>query len=124
MADSFEAVALRVEAGADAAAASISELSREVAYGATREVVRNAARHARGDAPDRPLHVEVIVENGQELSVTVADDGVGLANGGAEGSGLALHATMMAVIGGSLNVESEPGSGTRATVAVPLTSYP
>jgi signal transduction histidine kinase len=39
--------------------------------------------------------------------------------GGYGGHGLALHSTMMAVIGGSMTVESAPGQHTRITLEVP-----
>jgi signal transduction histidine kinase len=121
MADSFESVELRLSEGAEAATAELPELSREVVYGAVREAMRNAARHGRADVPG-DLHVEVRVEDGPDLTIQVADDGVGFAapgEGTRQGSGLELHATMMAVIGGSLQVESKPGGGTRAIISVP-----
>jgi chemotaxis protein histidine kinase CheA len=35
------------------------------------------------------------------------------------GQGLALHSTLLAVIGGSLSVESEPGVYTRVRIRLP-----
>jgi len=123
---SFERATLSVEGGAEEATNGIPELSREVAYGAVREAIRNAARHGRGDSPNRPLYLSVAVHSIDGLRIIVTDDGVGFApsqDTSARGNGLVLHTTMMAVVGGSLEVESAPGSGTRAVVAVPLSPY-
>ena len=52
----------------------------------------------------------------------VEDDGVGLESGdptGGSGQGLALHSTMIGVIGGTLAVEGDPKGGTRVTLALP-----
>ena len=57
-----------------------------------------------------------------ELAIQVEDDGVGLHTGtstGGGGQGLALHSTMLAVVGGTLDVESVPGEHTRVTVRLP-----
>jgi signal transduction histidine kinase len=55
--------------------------------------------------------------------VVIADDGVGLERAGSPstegGHGLTLHGTLMAVVGGSLAVESAPGQGTRVLLSLP-----
>src|SRR3990172_738149 len=43
--------------------------------------------------------------------------------GGDGGHGLALHSTMMAVIGGHLIVESTPGHSTRVTLELPKSAW-
>ncbi len=57
------------------------------------------------------------------LEILIQDNGVGLAqvNGTQAGSGqgLALHSTLLAVIGGSLSVESQPGEYTRVRIYLP-----
>src|SRR5947208_11810433 len=63
MAGSFEQTTMLVDAGAEEAAKAVPEVTREVAYGATREAIRNAARHARGDVPNRPLELDVVVQS-------------------------------------------------------------
>lgn len=71
-------------------------------------------------APGR--EAPAVVSGGDGLYILVEDDGVGLdgSDGSAgEGQGLALHSTMMAVIGGTLTVEGVPGSGTRVSLALP-----
>ena len=124
MAGSFERADVHVADGAEEAAHGLSELSREAAYGAARELVRNAARHGRGDEAGRSLELDVTIEFGDGLRIVVTDNGVGFdaapSGGAVGGSGLVLHTTMMAVVGGSLQVNSAPGSGTQAVVALPL----
>jgi signal transduction histidine kinase len=54
--------------------------------------------------------------------VSVEDSGVGLTavspNNGS-GQGLAIHSTMMAVIGGTLTTDSVPGQYTRVSLTLP-----
>jgi signal transduction histidine kinase len=98
----------------------------EVLFFAAQELIRNAARHGRGDDPERPLHLEVVLD---VTSLSVEDDGVGFrtappplqpAEAVAEGrNGLRFHSTMLAAVGGSLEVAALPGKGTRAVVRFP-----
>jgi signal transduction histidine kinase len=55
---------------------------------------------------------------------TPADESLVTPNGSAGGSGqgLALHSTMMAVVGGSLSTESVPGEYTRVVLSLPVGS--
>ncbi|MSQ10200.1 MAG: hypothetical protein EXR52_04260 [Dehalococcoidia bacterium] len=61
------------------------------------------------------------------MAITLSDDGVGVSapgspNGNADsGHGLALHGTMVAVIGGTLTTEPSPGGGTMVRLFVPMT---
>jgi signal transduction histidine kinase len=64
----------------------------------------------------------------RELDVSEPVSGNGHANGtngangssGGSGQGLALHSTMMAVVGGSLSAESVPGEYTRVVMSLPV----
>ena len=100
-------------------------LITEVLFYAAREVIRNAARYGRGQDSGRVLRllVEILWQDG--LVIRVEDDGAGLEatantndNGGSR-QGLALHSTMMAVIGGTLSLESAPNHYTRITLTIP-----
>jgi signal transduction histidine kinase len=123
----------------------LDPLTAEVVVGAVREVVRNAALHGRGRQPDYPLRLEIEVrgpddlprdahENDahenkdeiklDEIQIIVRDNGVGLspdgpAPAGGSGNGLALHSTMLAVVGGYLTVDSALDGGVQATIVVP-----
>ncbi len=64
--------------------------------------------------------VELMVEdNGVGLEMGVGG-GNGRGNGrGGSGGGLALHSTLMAVVGGTLSTESVPGDYTRVSLVLP-----
>jgi signal transduction histidine kinase len=81
--------------------------------GALREALSNAARHAAASV------VEVEVRAADELSLTVTDNGIGIKPGGRR-SGLVNIEQRAVECGGSLLVESAPGSGTRLKWQVPL----
>ncbi len=119
----FDGVTWEVAADGQSELASLPPHAAEVLFYAAREAMRNAAHHGRGGDVARPLHLRVAVACRNGLEIIVEDDGVGLGPTGqtedAGGQGLALHSTMMAVIGGSLAVESQPGAYTRVALALP-----
>ena len=58
------------------------------------------------------------------MRLVVQDDGVGVGASGRKenegtGSGLLFHSTMLAVVGGRMDVESIAGQGTSAVIVVP-----
>jgi hypothetical protein len=103
----------------------VDALTGEVMVGAAREAIRNAALHARGNSADFPLwlDIELCVE-ANELSLSIQDNGVGIdtvsiaASTGGSGSGLALHSTLLAMVGGYLTVESPESGGTLVAITV------
>jgi signal transduction histidine kinase len=127
----FDAVEWQVEPEAEEEARSIPPLAAEVLFYAAREAIRNAARHGRSEGEDRPFVLRVAVGRagsppalGQGgLVVTVEDNGVGMGVApraeDSAGQGLPLHSTMMAVLGGTLSVESVPHTYTRVVLALP-----
>jgi len=132
LAGSFDEVTWQVDEEAESKARALSPLAAEVLFYAAREAMRNAARHGRDRSSQRALRLRVGVdwreptkETGQgRLEVRVEDDGVGLQAGGfgvdGAGRGLALHSTMMAVVGGTLAIEGRPGGGTCVRLTSPL----
>jgi two-component sensor histidine kinase len=105
----------------------VDALTHEATLGAIREVVRNAAIHGRGEKPDRPLNLNIEIRRDDELSIIILDDGVGLetrvpteSRNGGSGGGLALHSTMLAIVGGYLLVEPGSDGGTQVTITVPF----
>lgn len=96
----------------------------EVLFYAAREALRNAARHGRGQGRHR-LHVQIRARRERgNLVLEIEDNGVGLdeqSTNPAQGYGLSLHSTMMAVIGGTLELESAPGHFTRVRLVLPGT---
>lgn len=100
-----------------------TEATNIIVYRCVRELLRNVADHA--DA--RHVTMRITASNGQ-LTAAVEDDGVGFEPLGIESSfgpsghfGLYSIAEQLRLIGGRLEVESTPGSGTRVLVIVPLT---
>ncbi len=128
LASAFDAVTWTVDPAAEAEAQTIPLLTAEVVYYAAREAMRNAAVYGRGDQPKRPLRLCVEVARKAGLSIAIEDNGVGLEQGRRSdahgGHGLALHSTMMAVIGGSLTVESAASQFTRVLLDLPLNNLP
>lgn len=127
--EAFDSVRWAIDPEAESRTGSLSPLTAEVVFYAAREALRNAARYGRAEA-SQTLHLQIEVrwqdggDSQSRLTVTIEDDGVGVdpergMSYGA-GQGLALHSTMMAVLGGTLSVESEPGSYTRVVLALPV----
>lgn len=105
-------VAMRVEAPVDL----VPEEVQIAAFYVACEAVANAVKHASANR----IVVRAHRENGA-LRVSVADDGVGGAMSVA-GGGLAGLADRVAAHGGSLQLESPPGAGTRVEVVLPCAS--
>ena len=117
--EAFDEVTWELDEAAEAHALALPLTAAEVVFYAAREAIRNAARHGRGDDPRRPLHLRVAVSAEPGLRLVVQDDGVGGAYGDVRaGRGIALHSTMMAVIGGEWVTESVPGEYTRVTLTL------
>jgi hypothetical protein len=100
---------------------------REVLYFASREAIRNAAVHSMGSPndPQNSLEIEISLPQGLEISIKNVGCGVNMEkmthrmlDGG--GKGLSIHHTMMAIIGGSLNLESVPDQFARVVLRIPL----
>jgi len=121
----FDSVSWQVDPEAAQEAQAIPSLTAEVLYYASREAIRNSARYGRNGDSKRPLHLKVALQTHDGLELLVEDDGVGMettgrTNGGS-GQGLALHSTLMAVVGGTLSAESLPGKYTRVKLTLPHT---
>jgi signal transduction histidine kinase len=123
----FEQVVWGLSLEAEERVRLLPPVAAEVIFYAVQEAVRNAARHGRGGDPAKLLNLTVSLTWQNGLRVTIEDNGVGLPQGEAasqvnaegNGRGLALHGTMMAVLGGSLTLESAAGAFTRVIVFLP-----
>lgn len=102
--------------------AHLPTLTAEVLFYAAREVVRNAARYGTSDQLERSFVLNISAYFDNDLVIQIEDNGVGI-NGSPKsrsaGQGLALHSTMMAVIGGEIIIESEVGQFTRVKLTLP-----
>jgi signal transduction histidine kinase len=83
------------------------------AYYAVSEALANVAKYAQATQA-----TVTVRRNGEHLSVEVADDGIGGADP-AHGSGLVGLADRVAVLDGTLSLDSPPGRGTRLHVELP-----
>jgi signal transduction histidine kinase len=119
----FDQVVWEIEPGSETAAKELTKLEREVLYYATREVMRNAARHGRRQGEEQcPLELMVKISGESGLMINVEDNGAGFDDVKpgefTSKQGLLLHRTMMAVIGGELDVASEVGQYTRVSLSL------
>lgn len=119
----FDQTFWNVDEEAQQRAMRISALQAQVLYYAAREAVRNAARYARSGSKTAVLSLNLSLLWKDGLIVVVEDNGGSLAEapaqGNGHGQGLALHSTMMAVAGGTLSIESQPGIFTRVLLTLP-----
>lgn len=117
----FEPILWQVSEEAQKYLNSLPSLPTEVLFYAAREALRNAARYAHGGDESKPIGLTIRTEcTADELLISIEDSGSSMEDVSASsapagaGQGLALHSTLMAVIGGSLSLESIPaGSGHR-----------
>ncbi|HEX2102013.1 MAG TPA: ATP-binding protein [Solirubrobacteraceae bacterium] len=110
-------VDVRVDLGLDS---PLPSSTAELVYRAVQESLRNVERHAAA----RTACVAVR-DDGAAVTLVVEDDGRGMTGDNlreqraAGHMGLALLADGVAARGGSLSIESEPGTGTRVHVSLP-----
>lgn len=124
----FDELAWRIPPEAAGELEALPPLAAEVLYLAAREAIRNAALHGRGGEGSVSLCLSIVLKVQDGLSVLIEDNGVGVSDPAlsptaGSGQGLALHSTLMAVIGGSLSLDSMPGSFTRVTLELPRSAW-
>jgi signal transduction histidine kinase len=124
MGQSFDQVSWQIDARAESLAGELPPFVTEVMFYAAREILRNAAQHARSKIPNRPLSLAVTLTSSDALALAIEDNGQGIGKSSStshsSGQGLALHSTMMTVIGGTLILESVTGEFTRVTLHLPF----
>jgi signal transduction histidine kinase len=122
-AQAFDEVDWQIEPEAAQKAEALSPLAAEVLFYAVREAIRNAAIHGRNPESPESFCLGVSIAAREGLEVTVKDNGTGLSPATlapqGNGQGLALHSTMMAIVGGTLAAESLPGQYTRIILSLP-----
>jgi signal transduction histidine kinase len=110
-----------VQVSKDAHHKPMNDEIRVLLFQAVRELLFNVVKHAKAQVVKVSLDRERM-----NLRVQVADDGVGLgidpksAAAAAQGFGLFSIRERLKHLGGNMEVESEPGRGTRVTLTVPL----
>lgn len=138
-AHAFDAVTWQVDPRADEQASRLPPLAAEVLLYAAREAMRNAARHGRRDGAPAALNLRIQADWHDQppvargLTLTVEDNGAGLDERERQpaadddrpgaGQGLALHGTLLAVVGGTLSLHSQPGQYTRVSLFLPAETF-
>jgi len=123
-AEAFDEVNWQIDPDAAQKSEKLSPLAAEVLFYAVREAIRNAAIHGRDPESQESFCLWVSLTGQEGLEVKVEDNGFGLSPANlapkGNGQGLALHSTMMAIVGGTLAMESLPGQYTRITLSLPV----
>lgn len=116
-------IAIRVESE------ELDQIDQEIAvllFQAVREALYNAIKHAQADevtvrATSKGTHVLIeVVDNGVGFELTSLDVGVGREGG----FGLFNIREQLGYLGGHLEIDSEPGAGTRVALLCPPTVTP
>lgn len=123
LAGAFDEVSWVIDETAVERLSALPPLTVEVLFYAAREAIRNAARYGRGSEADRPLHLRIAASAAPDLRILIEDNGVGIQpaskeQGGSQ-QGVALHRTLLAIVGGTLAVESQPHQFTRIILNLP-----
>lgn len=96
----------------------ISDRTLETANAIVAEALANAAKHS--GAPEVSVRIRAGLD---ELRIEVEDRGNGLVAGADDGDphfGLRLMRGQVAQIGGTIEIDSKPGSGTRVVAVLPV----
>jgi two-component system NarL family sensor kinase len=93
---------------------------QEMLFALGRELLTNAAKHARAD------HIRLTLNrDGERVNLEVVDDGCGIAEGRMREAvlgghvGLAAVGERVAARGGTLTISSAPGAGTSVRITLP-----
>jgi signal transduction histidine kinase len=85
---------------------------------ATQEALNNIAKHARASQATITLSYMPDV-----IMLDVQDDGAGMRDAAARGTGLTAMQQRLTAAGGSLHIETEPGVGTTLVLSIPLVEF-
>jgi signal transduction histidine kinase len=108
---------MRVHVNAPETPPELPDEHRTCIYRVVQEALHNCARHAQA------RNVRVVVRpNGQKILLSVEDDGQGFDARRVRGLGLVGMQERVNHLGGTFEVHSEPGNGTRLAVELPLAS--
>jgi len=108
---------LRVHVTAEESAGELPDQLKTCIYRVVQEALHNCMRHAQA------RNVNVLVEqHAHRIVLSVEDDGHGFDAGRVRGLGLVGMEERVKHLGGAFEVRSQPGSGTRVSVELPLAS--
>lgn len=122
--DEFEGAFEKIGWTIDCSPALPDEI-QDILFHAVREVVRNAVVHGQAKNSRQRLCLTIKITCAERLGIEVMDNGVGMQHGNGEnkigsGSGLALHSTILAIVGGDLTLEPAPDGGTKVRITLPV----
>jgi signal transduction histidine kinase len=113
---------LRIEFNDDGQPKPLDNSCRVIMFQAARELIFNIVKHARAHSAT----VSVRKDN-DAIRIDIEDDGLGFdiselaaTASGARGFGLFSVRERLQPLGGRMEIHSEPGGGTRATIVLPL----
>ena len=113
---------IRCQVRDDHQPAPLTEDVSLVLFQALRELLLNVSKHAKATRVEVDFHRE-----GDRLAVRVEDDGVGFETGPTKafacptgGFGLLSIRERLHLLGGRLEIDANPGQGTRVTITAPL----
>lgn len=113
----MEALSPAIQIDIDVKESGGTPLVQLLVYQVAREALRNAIRHSSASMVRVSLQ-----QDGDDLRLVVEDDGVGFDPGAVDGDrhfGLALMRERVELADGVLQVDTEPGGGTRIVARVP-----
>ena len=112
-----EATGILIETDLTAAGGLLTPEAELALYRIVQESLSNVARHSRA----RRACVQMRV-SARQVVTTVEDDGRGFATGAGLGGGLGLFGMQerASYVGGVVEIDSEPGAGTRVRVTIPV----
>jgi len=105
---------IRLEVGEQVPSVPLGETGTQVS-----RIIQEALTNARRHSGARKVSVDLKIDGG-DLLVEVADDGQGFGRETSPGVGLGSMRERAALIGGELEIESEPGRGTSVRLRIPL----
>jgi signal transduction histidine kinase len=109
---------LRVEVAGERFNAPLPARTASALYRVADEALRNVEQHAQAD------HVRITLRSNGHVWLDIEDDGRGvdlkLTDPLQAGLGLFSARTVLALVGGELQISSEPGLGTRVAAHVPM----
>lgn len=114
---------IAVQLDLDAPAGALPALVELELFRIVQEALANVRKHARA----RTASVRLALSRADTLELVIGDDGEGFdraALAGARCFGLAGMRERAESLGGSFEIESQPGAGTRVTVRVPIEPAP
>jgi CheY-like chemotaxis protein len=117
-----------VEVIADPRADSARKDVRTLLFESVRELLFNAVKHAQADR----ITLELAVHGDEQLCITVSDQGLGFdpaaldyrSTASQVGWGLFSIRERLTLLGGSFEIESAPGEGTRVRLVAPCGAKP